>query len=189
MGKRLTAIATRTGDAGSTGLGDGTRVAKDDLRVAAMGDIDELNSSLGLLLATGVHPVDGADALLRAVQQDLFDLGGELSIPGYSLLKAERVLALDQALADWNATLPRLQEFIMPGGSLPGAQAHVCRTVARRAERAVVALAAREAVGAACLQYLNRLSDPLFVLARMLNRGVAEQQWRHDAGDAPDPER
>ena len=182
MGKRLSAIVTRTGDAGSTGLGDGTRVSKDDLRVAAMGEVDELNSSIGLLLAHGVAAASGADALLRAVQQDLFDLGGELSIPGYTLLHDARVLALDHALDDWNAALPRLEEFIMPGGTLPGAQAHVCRTVARRAERAVVALAARDAVNAACLQYLNRLSDLLFVLARTLNRSVGEQQWQHDAG-------
>ena len=124
----------------------------------------------------------GRDALLRAVQQDLFDLGGELSIPGYTLLHEARVLALDHALDDWNAALPRLEEFIMPGGTLAGAQAHVCRTVARRAERAVVALAARDAINAACLQYLNRLSDLLFVLARTLNRSVGEQQWQHDAG-------
>lgn len=182
MGNRLSAIATRTGDAGETGLGDGSRVGKSSPRVAAMGDVDELNSGLGLLLAIGVREAEGAAELLRAVQQDLFDLGGELSIPGYALLREERVVALDQALQRWNSELPRLSEFILPGGILGAAQAHVCRTTARRAERTVVALAQREAVNATCLQYLNRLSDLLFVLARVLNRHHDEPQWRGASG-------
>jgi len=168
MANRLTQIATRTGDDGSTGLGDGTRVAKDALRVQAMGDVDELNSGLGVLLAEPLP--DDVRELLVTIQHELFNLGGELSIPGYELLKADAVLRLDEALAHYNAALPRLAEFILPAGTRSAALAHVSRTVARRAERAVVALAAREAVNAAPRQYLNRLSDLLFVMARVLNR-------------------
>jgi cob(I)alamin adenosyltransferase len=168
MANRLTQIATRTGDDGTTGLGDGQRVSKDHLRVQAMGDVDELNSQLGVLLAEPL-PADVRE-LLVVVQHELFNLGGELSMPGFELLKAEAVLRLDEALAQHNAALPRLKEFILPAGTRSAAIAHVCRTVARRAERAVVALAAHEAVNAAPRQYLNRLSDLLFVLARVLNR-------------------
>ena len=180
MGNRLSSIATRTGDGGSTGLGDGSRVSKADPRVAAMGDIDELNSAIGLLIAFGVPTGElRVGTLLGQIQQDLFDLGGELSIPGYTLLKAERVAALDEWLKAANATLPRLQEFILPGGSIPAAQAHMCRTVCRRAERAVVDLAQSQAVSNTVRQYLNRLSDLLFVMARLLNRidGDDEPQW------------
>lgn len=184
MANRLTQIATRTGDDGSTGLGDGTRVAKDHLRVQAMGDVDELNSTLGLLLCEPLP--DAVRALLVAVQHELFNLGGELSIPGYALLKDEAVAQLDDALAEHNAALPRLQEFILPAGTRSAAIAHVGRTVARRAERAVVALANSEpaAVRAAPRLYLNRLSDLLFVLARVLNRanldglGGDDVYWR-----------
>jgi cob(I)alamin adenosyltransferase len=168
MANRLTQIATRTGDDGSTGLGDGTRTRKDALRVQAMGDVDELNSSLGVLLAEPL-PDDVRD-LLGVIQHELFNLGGELSIPGFALLKDDAVLRLDEALAQHNAALPRLAEFILPAGTRSAALAHVSRTVARRAERALVALAAVEAVNAAPRQYLNRLSDLLFVLARVLNR-------------------
>ena len=168
MSNRLTQIATRTGDDGTTGLGDGTRVPKDHRRVAAMGDVDELNSSLGVLLAEPL-PADVRE-LLGAIQHELFNLGGELSIPGYSLVKAEAVAALDAALAHYNAALPRLAEFILPAGTRSAALAHVSRTVARRAERALVALAATETVNEAPRQYLNRLSDLMFVLARVLNR-------------------
>ncbi len=168
MSNRLTQIATRTGDDGTTGLGDGTRVAKSHLRVQAMGDVDELNSSLGVLLAEPLP--DGVRELLVLVQHELFNLGGELSIPGFELLKMDAVLRLDQALAQHNATLPRLKEFILPAGTRSAALAHVSRTVARRAERAVVALSAAEAVNDAPRQYLNRLSDLMFVLARVLNR-------------------
>jgi len=189
MGFRLSTIATRTGDDGTTGLGDGSRVAKDSARVAAMGDVDELNSTLGLLRC---EPLPGAiDSLLNQIQNDLFDLGGELSIPGFVLLAEERVLALDQALADYNAELPRLEEFILPGGNRSAAIAHVARTICRRAERTVISLANQRPLAAdpsdtadsaapadpafplvrpLAQQYLNRLSDLLFVLARTLNR-------------------
>ena len=168
MSNRLTQIATRTGDDGTTGLGDGSRVPKDHLRVQAMGDVDELNSNLGVLLAEPLP--DDVRELLVVVQHELFNLGGELSIPGYTLLKAEAVLHLDDALAHYNAALPRLKEFILPGGTRSAALAHVGRTVARRAERAVVALTAADTVRAEPRHYLNRLSDLLFVLARVLNR-------------------
>jgi cob(I)alamin adenosyltransferase len=168
MAHRLTQIATRTGDDGTTGLGDGTRVLKHHLRVQAMGDVDELNSTLGVLLAEPLP--DALRELLGAVQQELFNLGGELSIPGHQLLSTDAVLRLDEALATHNAALPRLKEFILPGGTRSAALAHVARCVARRAERSVVALAAVEPVSAPPRQYLNRLSDLLFVLARVLNR-------------------
>lgn len=192
MGNRLTQIATRTGDDGTTGLGDGTRVAKDHLRVQAMGDVDELNSLLGLLLCEPLP--DALRALLVAVQHELFNLGGELSIPGYTLLKDEAVAALDDALAEHNAALPRLKEFILPAGTRSASIAHLGRTVARRAERAVVALANAEpgAVRSAPRQYLNRLSDLLFVLARVLNRanldglGGDDVYWRSPKLEAPD---
>jgi cob(I)alamin adenosyltransferase len=182
MSNRLTQIATRTGDDGTTGLGDGSRVPKDHLRVQAMGEVDELNSTLGVLLAEPL-PADVRE-LLVTVQHELFNLGGELSIPGYELLKAQAVARLDEALAHYNAQLPRLKEFILPGGTRSAALAHVSRTVARRAERALVTLAAREPVNEAPRQYLNRLSDLLFVLARVLNRanldgrGGDDVYWR-----------
>ncbi|NDH51492.1 MAG: cob(I)yrinic acid a,c-diamide adenosyltransferase [Betaproteobacteria bacterium] len=168
MGQRLTQIATRTGDDGTTGLGDNTRVSKDSLRVHAMGEVDELNSSIGVLLCEDMP--DAVRTLLVEVQHQLFNLGGELSIPGYELLKAQAVLVLDQALQTHNAALPRLQEFILPAGTRAAALAHVSRTIARRAERAVVALEGQEALKDTPRQYLNRLSDLLFVLARVLNR-------------------
>jgi cob(I)alamin adenosyltransferase len=168
MANRLTQIATRTGDAGTTGLGDNTRVSKNSLRVHAMGDVDELNSNIGVLLCEDMP--DGIRTLLVEIQHQLFNLGGELSIPGYELLKPEAVLALDQALEEYNAQLPRLAEFILPAGTRAAALAHVCRTVARRAERALVALGNEEALKENPRQYLNRLSDLLFVLSRSLNR-------------------
>ena len=168
MANRLTQIATRTGDDGTTGLSDGSRVPKDHLRVQAMGDVDELNSNLGVLLAEPLP--DDVRELLVVIQHELFNLGGELSMPGFELLKADAVLRLDEALALHNAALPRLKEFILPAGTRSAAIAHVCRTVARRAERGLVALAAHETVNVAPRQYLNRLSDLLFVLARVLNR-------------------
>ena len=178
MGQRLTQIATRTGDDGSTGLGDNQRVSKDSLRVHAMGDVDELNSHIGLLLC---EPMPQAvRELLVEVQHQLFNLGGELSIPGFELLKPDALLQLDNALAEHNEKLPRLQEFILPAGTRAAAQAHVCRTVARRAERSVVALQARETLNATPRQYLNRLSDLMFVLARVLNRvdGGDDVYWK-----------
>jgi cob(I)alamin adenosyltransferase len=168
MGNRLTQIATRTGDDGTTGLGDNTRVSKDSLRVHAMGEVDELNSHIGVLLCEDMpEPVK---QLLVTIQHELFNLGGELSIPGFELLKPEALLVLDQALEEHNAALPKLQEFILPAGTRAAALAHVCRTVARRAERAVVALGAQDALKDTPRQYLNRLSDLMFVLARVLNR-------------------
>ena len=178
MGNRLTQIATRTGDDGTTGLGDNTRVPKHHARVQAMGDVDELNSHIGLLLC---EPLPKAvRELLVEIQHQLFNLGGELSIPGFELLRAEAVLALDQALAEHNDTLPKLQEFILPAGTRAASQAHVCRTVARRAERSVVALGALEPLRDAPRQYLNRLSDLMFVLARVLNRmnGGDDVYWK-----------
>ncbi|SOY49659.1 cob(I)yrinic acid a,c-diamide adenosyltransferase [Cupriavidus taiwanensis] len=180
MGNRLSKIATRTGDAGTTGLGDGSRTGKDSLRIAAIGDVDELNCHVGVLLTEDL-PADVRAALLH-IQHDLFDLGGELSIPGYTLLKPGQVAQLDTWLADYNANLPRLAEFILPGGSRAAAQAHVCRTVCRRAERALVALGAAEALNEAPRQYLNRLSDLMFVLARVLNQaaGGSDVLWQRD---------
>ena len=180
MGKRLTQIATRTGDNGTTGLGDNTRVSKDNLRVHAMGDVDELNSQIGVLLCEDM-PAD-VRALLVEIQHQLFNLGGELSIPGFELLKADALLALDQALEHYNSELPKLQEFILPAGSRAASLAHVCRTVARRAERAVVALGVAEAVKETPRQYLNRLSDLMFVLARVLNRmnGGDDVYWKSE---------
>ena len=180
MGNRLTQIATRTGYDGSTGLGDNTRVSKNSLRVHAMGDVDELNSHIGLLLCE-VMP-EGVRTLLVEIQHQLFNLGGELSIPGYELLKADALLVLDQALEEHNAALPRLQEFILPAGTRAAAQAHICRTVARRAERAVVALGAQDALKDTPRQYLNRLSDLMFVLSRVLNRmdGGDDVYWKSE---------
>lgn len=180
MGKRLTQIATRTGDDGTTGLGDNTRVPKNSLRVHAMGDVDELNSHIGVLLSEQLP--DEVRHLLVEIQHQLFNLGGELSIPGFELLKEDAVLALDQALAEHNARLPRLEEFILPAGKRAAALAHVCRTVARRAERAVVALGSAETVRETPRHYLNRLSDLMFVLARVLNRadGGDDVYWKSE---------
>ena len=180
MGKRLTKIATRTGDNGTTGLGDNTRVSKHSLRVAAMGDVDELNSCIGVLLCEE-QPAEVRELLID-IQHQLFNLGGELSIPGFELLKPEAVLQLDTALEHFNAPLPRLQEFILPAGTRAASLAHVCRTVARRAERSVVALGAEEALKEGPRQYLNRLSDLMFVLARTLNRvnGGNDVYWKSE---------
>ena len=180
MSNRLTQIATRTGDAGTTGLGDNKRVSKNSLRVHAMGDVDELNSCIGVLLCEEM-PQDVRDVLVE-IQHQLFNLGGELSIPGFELLKAEAVLQLDEALERYNADLPRLKEFILPAGNRSAALSHVCRTVARRAERAVVALGNEEALKDAPRQYLNRLSDLMFVLARVLNRkdGGDDVYWKSE---------
>ncbi|AJX17708.1 cobalamin adenosyltransferase [Burkholderia ubonensis] len=177
MGNRLSKIATRTGDDGTTGLGDGRRVGKDDVRIAAIGDVDELNSTLGVLLAETLP--DDVRAALVTIQHDLFDLGGELCIPGHTVLGDAHLARLDQWLADYNATLPPLKEFILPAGSRAAALAHVCRTVCRRAERAIVALGRVETLQETPRRYVNRLSDLLFVLARVLNRadGGADVLW------------
>lgn len=180
MGNRLSKIATRTGDKGTTGLGDGSRTGKDSLRIQAIGDVDELNSQLGLLLC------EGLDATLReallSIQHDLFDLGGELCIPGYALVSEAQVARLDDLLEKYNAGLPPLKDFILPGGSRPAALAHVCRTVCRRAERSIVSLGKSETVNEAVRQYVNRLSDLLFVLSRVLNRadGGSDVLWQKD---------
>ena len=178
MGHRLSKIVTRTGDDGTTGLGDGSRVTKDSARIAAIGDIDELNATLGVLLAEPLP--DTIVACLIEVQHDLFDLGGELSIPGYTAVTDEHVARVEAAVEQFNESLPPLKEFILPGGSRAAALAHVARTVCRRAERAVVALAAAEPVSDPSRRYLNRLSDLLFVLARTLNRaaGGSDVLWQ-----------
>jgi cob(I)alamin adenosyltransferase len=180
MGNRLSKIATRTGDDGTTGLGDGSRVDKDSARVQSLGDVDELNSFVGLLLCEELP--DGLREELVSIQHDLFDLGGELCIPGYQLIKDEHVARLDALLAKYNATLPPLKDFILPAGSRTAALAHVCRTVCRRAERSIVALGRVDAINAQPRQYVNRLSDLMFVLSRVLNRaaGGSDVLWQHD---------
>jgi cob(I)alamin adenosyltransferase len=179
MAHRLSKITTRTGDRGETGLGDGSRVSKGSARVAALGDIDELNSALGLVLAE--DPVEEVAEVLGHVQHDLFDLGGEVSIPGHTLLKDEAVARLEAAIEAWNGELAPLKEFILPGGTRAAAAAHLARTVCRRAERSLVLLARSEKVGELGPRYLNRLSDLLFVAGRRLNQraGRSDVQWRH----------
>ncbi len=178
MANRLTKIVTRTGDDGSTGLADGTRLTKSDPRIETMGAVDELNSVIGLLLAEDL-PENVRDCL-DGVQHDLFDLGGELSIPGHAIMSQAHCLRLDAAIETFNAQLPPLKEFILPGGTRAAATAHVARTACRRAERALVTLAGVANVTPPMLQYLNRLSDLLFVLARVLNRhsGRADVSWQ-----------
>lgn len=173
MGHRLSKIYTRTGDAGTTGLGDGSRTAKDSARIAALGDVDELNSLLGVILCEELP--DEVRDLLTGIQHDLFDLGGEMSIPGATLLKASQPGRLEAAIDRYNGELSPLKEFILPGGTRAAALTHLARAVCRRAERAVVALAADEVVAAASREYLNRLSDLLFVLGRWLNKAGGGQ--------------
>lgn len=177
---RLTKITTRTGDKGTTGLADGTRLGKDHARIAVLGSVDELSSQLGVLLAEELAP-DFRTALLR-IQNDLFDLGGALALPGRDVFPEDRIAWLDGQLAHYNADLPPLREFILPGGSRAGALCHVARTVARRAERDLAVLSRRDAVPQHALPYLNRLSDLLFVLSRCINRaqGAAETCWQRD---------
>lgn len=176
MGKRLSKITTRTGDDGSTGLAGQLRVRKDHPRVEAMGEVDELNSQLGLLLTEQLP--DEMRALLGQIQHHLFDLGGELAMPAFSGIAKAKLAVLDEAIERYNAALPPLKEFVLPGGSRAAALAHVCRTVCRRAERRLVALADREKLSPLLIQYLNRLSDLLFVLARTLNQGSEPAQWQ-----------
>ena len=185
MGNRLSRIYTRTGDDGTTGLGDGSRVPKDSLRVEAFGTVDELNSSIGVLLATPEIP-PGVVASLTEVQHELFDLGGELCIPGHRAIGAAHVTRLEKSLDEFNDALPPLKGFILPGGGPAAAACHMARAIARRAERRVWTLARVESVSAEVAKYLNRLSDLLFVLARVLarhERGV-EVLWRHDRAKA-----
>lgn len=180
MGNRLSKIYTRTGDDGSTGLGDGTRVAKDSPRVDAYGTVDEANSTIGLVLASDVP--DGIRTLLTTVQHQLFDLGGELCIPGHAAIFDADIARLEQHLDAYNDDLPPLKDFILPGGGEAAARCHIARTVVRRAERETVALSRLEAVRPEAVRYLNRLSDLLFVLARVLARtsGHGEVLWNHD---------
>jgi len=180
VGNRLSKIYTRTGDDGTTGLGDGTRVAKDSARVASYGTVDELNSVIGVVLAQEIPPA--VREALTQVQHDLFDLGGELCIPGMAMIHAGDIDRLETTLDGFNADLPPLKDFILPGGGAAAAHCHVARTVCRRAEREVVALARTETVRAEAIRYLNRLSDLLFVLARVLARasGHGEVLWQHE---------
>ncbi|GIZ52934.1 cob(I)yrinic acid a,c-diamide adenosyltransferase [Noviherbaspirillum aridicola] len=180
MGNRLSKIATRTGDNGSTGLGDGSRVAKDSLRVHAMGDVDELNSHIGLLLCEELPPALREE--LISIQHDLFDLGGELCIPGYTLITDTHVARLDGLLEKYNADLPPLKDFILPAGARSAALAHVCRTICRRAERSIVSLGNSETINDNPRRYTNRLSDLMFVLSRVLNRfaGGSDVLWEKD---------
>ena len=177
MGYRLTRIYTRTGDAGETGLGDGSRVTKDSPRIEALGVIDELNSAIGLVLTETLSPV--VRSTLTSVQHDLFDLGGELSIPGYCAVTEKHVKRLEEVLDLFNADLPPLKDFILPGGTRASALCHVARTLTRRAERRMVTLANAEPVSPLVQQYLNRLSDLMFVLCRVVNRDadVADVLW------------
>ncbi len=179
MGNRLSKIYTRTGDKGTTGLGDGSRVDKDSLRVEAYGTVDELNSAVGLVLATEL-PIKIWKCLTH-VQHELFDLGGELCMPGTTLIPESYVERLEHDLDDFNADLPPLKDFILPGSSEAAARCHIARTTARRAERRVVSLAHNETVNEATIRYLNRLSDLLFVIARVLARadGGSEVLWVH----------
>jgi len=178
MGHRLSKIYTRTGDGGETGLGDGSRVAKNSSRIEAMGAVDELNSFVGLLLAESLD--DDLRGALTGVQHDLFELGGELSIPGHDRVAAAHVTRLEQLLDRHNADLGPLKDFILPGGSRAAALCHLARAVCRRAERQLVALASAASVSPYALQYLNRLSDLLFVLSRVINRrgGHADVLWQ-----------
>ncbi|HEU4774001.1 MAG TPA: cob(I)yrinic acid a,c-diamide adenosyltransferase [Lysobacter sp.] len=180
MGNRLSRIYTRTGDDGSTGLGDGSRVAKDSARVNAYGTVDEANSAIGLVLASEVP--DDVRSLLTAIQHQLFDLGGELCIPGHAAIFDADIDRLEQHLDAFNQDLPPLKEFILPGGGEAGARCHIARTVVRRAERETVALSRLEAVRPEAVRYLNRLSDLLFVLSRVLARasGHGEVVWHHE---------
>jgi len=180
MGNRLSKISTRTGDDGTTGLGDGSRTVKDSPRIHSLGEVDELNSFVGLLLCEDM-PAELREELV-SIQHDLFDLGGELCIPGYEMIKDEHVARLDALLAKYNADLPMLKEFILPAGSRAASLAHVCRTVCRRAERSIVALGHAEAIRPHPREYVNRLSDLMFVLARVLNRyaGGNDVLWQHE---------
>jgi cob(I)alamin adenosyltransferase len=179
MGNRLSKIVTRTGDAGTTGLGDGSRVAKDCLRIEVIGEVDELNSSLGVLL--GEELPESIRAVLLAIQHDLFDLGGELCLPGSEVISAAQVIRLEAAVSEFNDSLRPLKEFILPGGTRAAALAHLARTVCRRAERRLVSLAQSESVSDGARKYLNRLSDLLFVLGRALNKagGRGDVLWVH----------
>jgi cob(I)alamin adenosyltransferase len=184
MGNRLSKIYTRTGDDGSTGLGDGNRVGKDSARVAAYGTVDEANSAIGVVLACPL--AEDVRTLLTAIQHQLFDLGGELCIPGHAAIHDADIDALERHLDRYNDTLPALKDFILPAGGEAAARCHLARTIVRRAERETVALSRQDAVRPEAVRYLNRLSDLLFVLARVLARadGHGEVLWRHERRQA-----
>lgn len=182
MGNRLSRITTRTGDDGSTGLADGSRIRKSAVRVQVLGDIDEANSALGVMLAEDLPPP--IRARFVTIQNQLFDLGGEISLPGRPAVGEAHLAFLDEAIEAENASLPPLMEFILPGGSRAAALCHVARTVVRRAERSLVALAQTEAVGADAIRYLNRLSDLLFIEARQLNRAAGQPDVLWKRADA-----
>jgi cob(I)alamin adenosyltransferase len=179
LGNRLSKIYTRTGDKGTTSLGDGTRVAKDGLRIAAIGDVDELNSMIGILQTESMEA--NIHAVLEDIQHDLFDIGGELCMPGHAMIKPERVTALETQLDAWNDTLEPLKEFILPGGGSAAAYCHLARTICRRTERQMNSLNSHEKITEISLQYINRLSDLLFVLCRILNKnaGVPDVHWNN----------
>jgi cob(I)alamin adenosyltransferase len=179
VANRLSKIYTKTGDTGTTGLGDGSRINKDSLRIDAMGDVDELNAVIGILLTEPLP--EAIRSTLDDVQHDLFDVGGEICIPGYTMLKTERVTALENVLDELNEPLPSLKEFILPGGSRASAYCHLARTVCRRAERSMIKLNRDETVTVISLQYINRLSDLLFVMCRSINHAanVPDVLWHN----------
>lgn len=180
MGNRLSKIYTRTGDDGTTGLGDGSRINKDSLRVDAMGDVDELNSVIGIMMTENIP--HALITTLMQIQHDLFNLGGEICIPGYVILQQSRINDLEEAIDSLNANLEPLKEFILPGGTKAAAYCHLARTVCRRAERKLVELHRNEKVTDISLQYLNRLSDLLFVMCRTINKeaGVSDALWKNE---------
>jgi len=180
MGNRLSKIYTRTGDDGTTGMGDGSRVDKDDPRIEAIGAVDELNSTIGFLLTHELP--DAVRTSLTAIQHRLFDIGGEFSIPGTTLITTEQVEQLEQILDELNADLPALKEFILPGGCAAASACHMARAVCRRAERRSYSLGKQATINPASLKYLNRLSDLLFVMARHINKqaGEADVFWKHE---------
>lgn len=181
MGNRLSKIVTRTGDDGKSHLGDNQRLAKNHIRFAALGTLDELNSHMGLILAHNPEHQDMIDQF-KQIQQDLFDLGGELCPPYREAISTKQIMRLDELINNWNSLLPPLKEFILPGGNLASAHCHVTRTVCRRAERVLVELHATEPLNPAILQYINRLSDLLFIAARLLSleAGMDELLWEHE---------
>ena len=180
MGNRLSKIYTKTGDDGTTGLGDGSRIAKNHPRAEAMGTVDELNCQMGMLMAQLAD--DDELQPIERIQHDLFDLGGELAVPGYELVKPERVTALEECLDQYNDDLPALKNFVLPGGSAGAAQAHLARAICRRAERCLVNLHQEEPITDTARLYINRLSDLMFVFARVLSRrdGGTEVLWKQD---------
>jgi cob(I)alamin adenosyltransferase len=182
MGNRLSKIYTRTGDDGTTGLGDGSRTNKDSLRVETMGDVDELNSVIGMMMTENLPEL--LVNTLERIQHDLFNLGGEICFPGYTILKQKRISEIEESIDSFNANLKPLEEFILPGGTKCAAYCHLARTVCRRAERKLIQLNRTEKVTEVSLQYLNRLSDLLFVMCRIINKeaGMSDVMWKNEPG-------